>query len=279
MTTEPSFVQLVTQALIGAGRPLTVAEIKARVEMVRPVHTRDPRATIRSAINNVPLAVSLGGRPAHYTWWPRHLADNAFRQPLAASDLEVGTLAMNEEVRYALWPDFFAGPSRSQGEVTLVLSPFPLVGGRGGDGGLVLETRIQHLVAGQAVWGLPPTPALAEWYRQQGATPDDALVVQVLDADARRYAIALIHRADRDEAAIAARNQTLADAAEKVLRSARLGLPDFWLIPRLVAHDAYRNPLPPDPWADVLRADLRFVAGDRDVYLAEKVVDPLDRTI
>ena len=96
--TEPSFVQLVTQALVGADRPLTVAEIKGRVEMIRPVRTRDPQATIRGAINNVPLAASLGGRPARYTWWPRHLANNAFRQPLAASDLEAGTLALNREV-------------------------------------------------------------------------------------------------------------------------------------------------------------------------------------
>ena len=72
MMTEPSFVQLVTQALMGADRPLTVAEIKARVEMIRPVRSRDPQTTIRNAINNVPLAASLGGRPAYYTWWPRH---------------------------------------------------------------------------------------------------------------------------------------------------------------------------------------------------------------
>jgi tetratricopeptide (TPR) repeat protein len=279
--TEPSFVQLVTQALMGANRPLTVAEIKARVEMVRPVRTQDPQATIRNAINNIPLAASLGGRPAHYTWWPRHLADNAFRQPLAASDLEAGTLVLNEEVWRALWPDFFAYSSRSPGEVTLVMSPFPLIGGRAGDGGLadapVLQARIEHLVAGQAVWGLPSTPALANWYRQQGATPDDALTVQVLDVDARRYAVALAHHFDRDETAIAARNQALADAAEKVLLAARLSLPDFWLIPRLIAHDAYRHALPPDPWEDVLRADLRFVLGNREVSLAEKVVNDLER--
>jgi len=277
MMTEPSFVQLVTQALMGADRPRTVAEIKARVEMIRPVRTRDPQATIRSAINNVPLAVSLGGRPARYTWWPRHLADNAFRQPLAASDLEAGTLALNREVWLALWPDFYAGSSRSPGEVTLVMSPFPLVGGRAGacpersrrDGGHltdgpVLQGRIEHLVAGQPVWGLPSIPALADWYRQQEATPDDALIVQVLDVDARRYAVALARRAERDEDAIAARNQALADAAEKVLRTARLSLPDFYLIPRLIAHDAYRHRLPPDPWEDVLRADLRFVVERRD---------------
>jgi tetratricopeptide (TPR) repeat protein len=280
--TEPSFVQLVTQALMGADRPLTVAEIKARVERVRPVRSRDPQATIRGAINNVPLAASLGGRPAHYTWWPRHLADNAFRQPLAVSDLEAGTLVLNEEAWRALWPDFFAGSSRSPGEVTLVMSPFPLVGGRAGDGGQladgsVLQARIEHLVAGQVVWGLPPTPALADWYRQQGATPDDALVVQVLDVEARRYAVSLARRVDRDEAAIAARNQALADAAEKVLRAAWLSLPDFDLIPRLIAHDAYRHPLPPDPWEDVLRADLRFVVERRDAILTERVVNDLER--
>ena len=266
--TAPSFVQLVTQALIGAGRPLTIAEIKSRVEMVRPVRTRDPQATLRGAINTVPLAVSLGGRPARYTWWPRHLADNAFRQPLAASDLAAGTLALNEEVWWALWPDFFAGPSRSQGDVTLALA-----------GGPVLQAQVQHLVYMQVVWGLSPTPALAAWYRQQRATPGDDLVVRVLDADARHYAVSLVHRADRDEPAIAARNQALADAAEAVLRPARMDLPDFYLIPRLVAHDAYRHPLPPDPWDGVLRADLRFVVGDRDVNLAEKLVDHLEREL
>jgi tetratricopeptide (TPR) repeat protein len=264
--TAPSFVQLVTQALIGAGRPLTIAEIKSRVEMVRPVRTRDPQATLRGAINNVRLAVSLGGRPARYTWWPRHLAGNAFRQPLAASDLAAGTLALNEEVWWALWPDFFAGPSRSQGDVTLALA-----------GGPVLQAQVQHLVYMQVVWGLSPTPALAAWYRQQRATPGDDLVVRVHDVDARRYTVSLVHRADRDEPAIAARNQALADAAEAVLRPARMDLPDFYLIPRLVAHDAYRHPLPPDPWDDVLRADLRFVVGDRDVNLAERLVNYLER--
>ncbi|MDH4209216.1 MAG: tetratricopeptide repeat protein [Anaerolineae bacterium] len=279
--TEPSFVQLVTQALMGADRPLTVAEIKARVEMIRPVRTRDPQATIRGAINNVPLAASLGGRPARYTWWPRHLAGNAFRQPLAASDLEVGTLVLNDEIRIAMRPDLFPGSSRSSGEVTLVMSPFPLPGGRAGDGGLadgpVLRAHIEHLVAGQAVWGLPPTPVLADWYRQQGATPDDALIVQVLDVEARRYAVALARRVDRDEDAIAARNQALADIADQVLRAARLSLPDFYLLPRLIAHDAYRHPLPPDPWEDVLRADLRFVVERGDANLTEKVVNDLER--
>ena len=53
--------------------------------------------------------------------------------------------------------------------------------------------------------------------------------------------------------------------------------PDFYLIPRLIARDAYRHPLPPDPWPDVLRADLRFVTGKEAATLAERLVNDLER--
>jgi hypothetical protein len=106
MPTEPSFAQLVTQVVFDAGHSLTLAEIKAQVEMARPIDTHNPKATLRTAINSNRLIASLGGRPARYTWWPRHLAGNSFRQPLADSNLEVGTLVLNEETWAALWPDF-----------------------------------------------------------------------------------------------------------------------------------------------------------------------------
>jgi tetratricopeptide (TPR) repeat protein len=264
--TEPSFAQLVSQALAGAGRPLTVAEIKARVEMVRPVRTRQPESTIRNAISNVPLAASLGGRPARYTWWPRHLADNVFRQPLAASDLAAGSLVLSSELWLALWPDFYTGSGRSSGQLRLVLADGP-----------ALDTRVQHLLAGQAVWGLPATPALADWYRRQRATPDDDLIVRVLDVDGRRYALTLTRHAERDQTAMVARNEALADLAEQVARATRPDLPDFYLIPRLIGRDAYRHPLPPDQLQDVLRADLRFVVGKGAVSLTQKLVDEFER--
>jgi len=59
--TEPSFTRLVAQVLMNADRPLTVAEITAQVEMFRSVQTRSPYTTIRGAISNNRLAVSLGG--------------------------------------------------------------------------------------------------------------------------------------------------------------------------------------------------------------------------
>ena len=55
--------------------------------------------------------------------------------------------------------------------------------------------------------------------------------------------------------------------------------PDFYLIPRLIARDAYRHPLPPDPWPDVLRADLRFVTGKEAATLAERLVNDLERPV
>jgi tetratricopeptide (TPR) repeat protein len=265
MTNEPSFTQLVTQVLMMADRPLTLAEIIARVEMIRPVDTRDPQATIRGAINSIRQATTLGGRPARYTWWPRHLAKSVFRLPLAGSDLEQGTLVLNRDAWLVFWTDFYDS-SRSRGEMTVDL-----------DGGPVLQTHIQHLVPMQPVWGLPPTPALADWYRRQGATSEDDVVVQVMDVEAHRYTFSLARRAERDEEAIAVRNRSLADMAEQVLRAGRVNMPESYLVPRLFAHGTYHDPLPPDPWEKVLRTDLRFIVGEYSIDLAEKVVDSLER--
>ena len=87
VTSELSYTQLVAQVLQSSEQPLTVDEILARVAAVRPVETRNPTSTVRNAMNSERRIVTLGGRPAHYTWWPHHLVDNAFRQPLHASDL------------------------------------------------------------------------------------------------------------------------------------------------------------------------------------------------
>jgi hypothetical protein len=96
--------------LMIADRPLTLAEIKARVEMLRPVDTANPQATIRGAVNSVRLAAGLGGRPARYTWWPRHLADNTFRQPVPASGLSSGMLELGSEVWLPFWLDLDSRP-------------------------------------------------------------------------------------------------------------------------------------------------------------------------
>jgi tetratricopeptide (TPR) repeat protein len=107
--------------------------------------------------------------------------------------------------------------------------------------------------------------------------PEDELVIRVLSIEERRYAVSLVRPAERDEAGIAARNRQLADEAEAVLRAGHLGMTDSYLIPRLIARDAYRNDLPPDPLVDVLRADLRFAVGNYGTSLADRLVDNLEQ--
>jgi hypothetical protein len=67
--TEPSIAQLVAKILSEVSHPLTVAELQTQIEKIRPISSRNPHGTIRSAANNNPLIASLGGRPARYTWW------------------------------------------------------------------------------------------------------------------------------------------------------------------------------------------------------------------
>jgi len=81
-------------------------------------------------------------------------------------------------------------------------------------------------------------------------------LIRVLDTDERRYGLALVRRAGRAEVAIAsaidARNQALADAAERVLRAGHV--------------------------EDVLCADLRFVVDEYSFHLVEKLVKRIGRS-
>lgn len=267
MEDQPSYTQLVVQALSTASAPLTLDEIWAHVAQVRPVQTRNPRSTLRNALNSLPLAATLGGRPARYTWWPNHLAGSVFRQPLSAADVSSGGLVLGIEIWLALWPDFFVGALRTAGAVTLELA-----------GGPVLETHVEPLVLEESGWGLKPMPALATWYQHVGAAPGDDLIVRVIDVAARRYAMSLARQTERDPAAIAVRNRTLADVAERLVRQGADDMPDFYLIPRLIASDVYQHTLPPEPWDKVLRADLRFVVREgRSAWLVDRLVNALER--
>lgn len=265
MADQPSYTQLVAQALSTASAPLTLDEIWARVAQVRPVQTRNPRSTLRNALNSLALAATLGGRPARYTWWPNHLTGSVFRQPLSAAYVSSGGLVLGIESWLALWPDFFVGALRTAGAVMLELADGP-----------VLETHIEPLE--ESGWGLKPMPALAAWYQRVGATSEDDLIVRVIDVAARRYAVSLARQTERDPAAIAARNRALADVAERLVRQGADDMPDFYLIPRLIASDVYQHALPPEPWDEVLRADLRFVVREgRNAWLVERLVNALER--
>ncbi|MBK6431144.1 hypothetical protein [Candidatus Amarolinea dominans] len=129
-----SISQTVAEVLRLAERALTLTEILARVRLLRPVDTAKPEVTIRNTLGSLPLAISLGGRPAHYVWWPHSLAANCFRQPLTDLDLASGQVILHEEDLLAFWPTFFADVLARPHEVTLVA----------GDG-FTIPAQIDHL--------------------------------------------------------------------------------------------------------------------------------------
>jgi tetratricopeptide (TPR) repeat protein len=265
---ELSITQAVAQVLRSADQALTLAELLARARLLRPVDTAKPEATIRVALGSLPLVVSLGGRPARYVWWPHSLAGNCFRQPLADWDPTSGQVMLCEEVRLALWPTFFANPRERPYELMLVAADE-----------VELPVQVDFIEPGPRTWGLLPNPILADWLHRQGAATGDALLIRVLDVAERRYGVELAYPARGDDAAMAARNQALADTAAQVLRDTRDDLPDYVLIPRLIVQGAYCDPLPPDPLEDVLAADGRFFGGPYDMKLAERTVERLERSM
>ncbi len=274
MTT--SLTQTVAHVLAAAERPLTVDEILAQVAQLPLATTAPDAAAIRNTFVNLPLVAGLGGRPACYVWWPNRLAGSVLRLPLAAADPAVGPWPLGEELFLALWPTFFAERVPPPYDLTLTLPD-----------GTAADAQISFVrFAGDVppaerpgVWTLFPGSALTAWLQQEAVEPGAALRVQATDLPSRRYAVHLIRTAQRDEAALAARNRALAEVAAEVLRAGRDALPDFYLVPRLIARDAYRHPLPPDPLAAVLRADLGIIVGKHGVSLAAKVVDAAERQI
>ncbi len=264
-----SVYQLVAQIVRQAGQPLTLVEISQGIGKLQPPGVPNPTVTVRGAIGSNYLIASLGGRPARYTWWPRHLNGCVFRQPLAGADTATGELPLTDEVWAALWPDFYRA-NKVAPEVVLEFANGPL-----------LATRVTHLGERSRAWGLAADGVFAEWCHVQGATAQDALIFTVLDSAAGRFAVRLEKRTARDEAAVQAANQNIADRIEEVLRAGRYHLmlhPD--LIPRLIARDAFRAATPPDPSIEVVRQDLRFViwTGD-EIYLVERMVEDLERNV
>jgi hypothetical protein len=99
----------------------------------------------------------------------------------------------------------------------------------------------------------------------------DELLFTVEDADARRYAVRFIHREERDEGTIAARNQLVANLAEGLLKAAHDAVILSNLAVRLIGMEVYRHPVPPDPLETILHGDGRFVDAGLDmVALADR---------
>jgi hypothetical protein len=192
---------------------------------------------------------------------------------LVEADLEANIFGLGDELVTLFWTDFRDGRWHDSRRVELVLSD---PGQKVGDVGT--STRIATLSRGEQAAGVVWSRDLGNWCREQGARPEDDLIVRVLDPEKQRYAVELQPRGTEAlDLKIAERNRALVETAHQIARAGRPFVLYWQIFPRLIAHDVYADPLPPDSWPQVLRADLRFVVDRYEVNLCGRLVDEMER--
>lgn len=255
---QPSYTDLVYEVL-QAGQPLTVPQILERVSQRRPVTTRDPKRTIYSVLSQAKQLVSLGD--GRYGYLPRLIEGSLLRLPLRQKKPANHPLVFPDEIRYALDPSFLDTGKRRLTRTPRVRLPdgqeveLP-VGGVGGEWGSPMPEGLRGLlVAGRAAAG-------------------DALLLRVLDGEAGRYKAWFEPRRKRDEAAVAARNREIADAAGRLIPASERGYPIWDLVILLLGRGHYRADVAPDPLAEVLAADPRFTKAGMGIWMLSEYVTP-----
>ncbi|MGQ9681530.1 MAG: hypothetical protein ACUVX9_03220 [Anaerolineae bacterium] len=255
--TARSTTDLVLRVLREAHRPLSVEQILAGVQQIAPVHSANPKNTMRKAISQMFLV-----QPTHegdYAYLPYLLSENRFRHPIERGALTRRSFLLGPELVTALWPATFEIAKRRDDSPAVLL----LNGRKEAE-----AVRIHRAAEG---WGFEAEPAFWSWLESLNPHTGDELLFTVLDADARRYDLQLLRHEERDEGAIAERNLEVANLAEGLLKAAHDAVILSNLAVRLIGMDVYRHPIPPDPLAIVLRRDERFVDAGLDmVALADR---------
>ena len=255
--TARSTTDLVLRVLREAHEPLSVEEILARVQQLAPVHSANPKNTMRKAISQMFLVQPTNGN--RYAYLPYLLNDNRFRHPIDREALLRRYFLPSPELVIALWPATFEIAKRREESPALL----ELQGREGAE-----AERIYRETEG---WGLQAGPAFWEWLEGLNPHSGDELLFTVLNAEARRYAVSFARRGERDEAALAERNLEVANEAEGLLKAAHDAVILSNLAVRLIGLGVYRHPLAPDPLATILANDPRFAdAGFDMVALADR---------
>ncbi|HOQ98949.1 MAG TPA: hypothetical protein PLJ35_09015 [Anaerolineae bacterium] len=255
--TARSTTDLVLRVLREARRPLTVEEILAGVQELAPVHSANPKNTMRKAISQMFLVQPTTDN--RYGYLPYLLEGNRFRHPIERGALQRDLFLLGPEIVTALWPATFEiAKRRDDGPAFLRL--------HGRDGARAIQ--VYREVEG---WGMRADAEFWRWLEGLDPHTGDELIFDILDAEERRYGVRLAPKSDRDEHAIAERNLLLADQAEVLLKAAHDAVILSNLAVRLVGLGSYRHPVPPDPLAMILANDPRFADAGLDmVALADR---------
>jgi hypothetical protein len=108
----------------------------------------------------------------------------------------------------------------------------------------------QHIL-GEGHWGTGGSPEFWAWFKTLKARPGDHLIIQVVDGVAKLCCVEFQFRSQRGEAAIAERNQAIAQAALAFVRKRWQGTAIWEITSHLLATGQYKHPIPPDPLAEI----------------------------
>jgi hypothetical protein len=264
---KPSYAELVVKVVREANEPLPFAEIMQRVNSLLPITTKNPKSTIRNAVTQSGLILHTGD--GRYGWKYRLINGSVLRLPLSEGDLTQRRIIYCKEVRDALWPAFFE--SQKYNDRLPVQLQLP--------NGKTTELTLEFL--GVATWGTPGSSEFWDWLGSVNAQPGDDLLFRVSDGEARQYAVVFQPQVERDEAAIAERNQQMIQAIIDYKRRNHFVDAIWEISSRLLATGAYKHPVPPDPLEQILTDELNepdelLVSLVKGWLLAkEPEVDPL----
>ena len=161
-----------------AESPLAFDEIFARLTSRMAVRTRKPRATVRGALSQGRQLVSTGD--GRFGYLPRLLQGSVVRWPLDSRAPADGPLPFPDDVRHALFPDFFEiGKCKLRRPARLHLP----------NGGVAM-IELEHLGESRGGVRVPPT-SLQRLLRHESAGAGDSLIVRVLDGEAGDFDVAL----------------------------------------------------------------------------------------
>lgn len=238
-------------------QPLSVEEILAGVQEIAPVHSANPKNTMRKAISQMFLVQPTDD--GRYAYLPYLLADSRFRLPIERGELMRQYFTLGPELVIALWPSTFEIAKRRDESPALI----ELHGREEAQ-----AVRIYREVEG---WGMQADSEFWSWLEELDPHTGDELIFTVLDAEARRYTATLARRSERDEGRIAERNLQIANLVEGLLKVARDAVILSNVAVRLIGLGAYRDEVPPDPLATILDGDPRFADAGLDmVALADR---------
>jgi hypothetical protein len=238
---KPSNADLIVQVVREAPEPLPFVEIVERVNALSPITTRNPQSTIRNAISQSRLVVSTGD--GRYGWKYRLINGAVIRLPLSEADLAQHRVIYSDELRDALWPAFFEIQKRSDRAPIHLKLP----------GEKSVECSLDFF--GVSLWGTSGSPEFWDWLEEADVQPADELIFHVVDSEAREYAFEFQPHRERDEIAIAARNQQILQAVTQYNQRSRADHAIWDVSSYLLCTGQYHHPIPPDP-LDIILKDL-----------------------